>query len=338
LGSYQHFHGISSLLARGPRILNRAVRLLGRRGKDVFEAGLDFQLGSGWSYLEESEGERFRWVSEDAQVALRMPEKFARLALLVETGPGQSGGSFTLVVRHVHNGNRVIARALVQGLSYLEFDVPAAPGRITTLSVSPESQGTAVGADTRVLNFRVFACGAGIPRQSTSAPKIETPPGWPSLTINSRPVTKDWNVEIEPIRGQLAEMGQPWFLHTNGCGDFLLMSRERWFDLRGYPEVDLFTTQLDSLLCYAAHHAGATEEVLRDPLRVYHVEPSANAEQQIGSRPDVESAARDDLVWLIGRMRGLHAPVIFNLPDWGLAKCALRETPGSSAGPPPLED
>ncbi|HYL37332.1 MAG TPA: hypothetical protein VEV17_15565 [Bryobacteraceae bacterium] len=330
LGSYRQSHGIWPLLARGPRLLARAVRLLGRRGEDIFQAGLDFQLGSGWSYLEKPEGERFRWVSQDAQFALRMPEKFSRLALLVEPGPGQGGQPFTLVVRHVHNGDTVIARASVRGLTYLEFDVPAPPGKITTLCFSAESQGSIIGADSRLLNFRVFACGAGLPRRSAPAPKIETPPGWPALIIGSRPVTKDWNLELEPIRPQLAEMGRPQFLHTNACGDFLLMARQHWFDLRGYPEVDLFTMHLDSLLCYAAHHAGVAEQVLRAPMRVYHLERGAPDGQQPIAPPEVESAAHDDLVWLIGRMRGLRAPVILNLPDWGLAKCELRETsPGT---------
>src|SRR5207245_3627775 len=64
----------------------------------------------------------------------------------------------------------------------------------------------------------------------------------------------------------------PIYLHTNACGDFTLMAREHWMDLRGYPEFDTYSFNIDSVLCYAAHHAGVLEEVLEDPLRVYHIE------------------------------------------------------------------
>src|SRR5262249_48981374 len=65
---------------------------------------------------------------------------------------------------------------------------------------------------------------------------------------------------------------EPGFVHTNGCGDFTLMARGHWFDLRGYPEFDLFSMNLDSVLCVAAHHGGAPEEMLAEPLRIYHIE------------------------------------------------------------------
>jgi hypothetical protein len=336
LGSYRQFQGVGPLLVSGPRLLARAVRLLGARGEDIFEAGLDFQLGPGWSYLEESGSERFRWVSQDAQFALRMPPKISRLALLIEPGPGQGGLPFTLVVRQLHHRDTLIARLPVQGLTYLEFDVPAAPGTITTLCFSSESQGAPAGPDHRLLNFRVFACGRGVASRSPR-PKIDAAPGWPALTIGSHPVTKDWALEMQPSRLQLADMGRPLFLHTNACGDFMLMAREHWLDLRGYGQTDVFSMHLDSLLCYSAHHSGTTEQVLRDPMRIYHLEYGAGDPQieTRGAGPDVRSAAHDDLVWLIARMRALQAPLIFNLPDWGLAEHDLRET-SPAATPVPI--
>ena len=64
----------------------------------------------------------------------------------------------------------------------------------------------------------------------------------------------------------------PDFLHTNACGDFTLLAREHWFDLRGYAEMDLYSMNLDSLFCFAAHYGGAREEMLPDPMRIYHIE------------------------------------------------------------------
>jgi hypothetical protein len=125
------------------------------------------------------------------------------------------------------------------------------------------------------------------------------------------------------------------FLHTNTCGDFTLMAREHWFDLRGYPEFDMYSFHIDSLLCYAAHHGGATEEMLSDPLRIYHIEHGKGS----GWTPEGESKLfgrlqdrglpwleYSELVGWIDQMRRLNCPLIFNRESWGLADLDLPET------------
>lgn len=59
-------------------------------------------------------------------------------------------------------------------------------------------------------------------------------------------------------------------LHTNACGDFLLMSRETWLRLRGLREgrCPVFL-DYDSLALHAAHAMGNTETVLPDDCCVY---------------------------------------------------------------------
>ncbi len=98
-----------------------------------------------------------------------------------------------------------------------------------------------------------------------------------------------WTSQLEPGRthvleisatGPLRAYGCDWnptpgdraasFVHTNACGDFTLMAREHWCDLRGYPEFDLFSMNLDSILCISAHHGGAREQMLDEPMRIYH--------------------------------------------------------------------
>jgi hypothetical protein len=123
-------------------------------------------------------------------------------------------------------------------------------------------------------------------------------------------------------------------LHTNACGDFTLLAREHWFDLRGYPEFDLFSMNLDSVFCYAAHHGGAQEVILEDPIRIYHIEHATGS----GFTPEGQEklfrrVAAKGLSWLdyhdvVGwavQMRRLQSPMIFNLQDWGLAKFDLAE-------------
>ena len=286
-----------------------AARLLGRRGSDIFEAGMDFQLAPGWSYREESAGERFRWVSKDARLLVRLPKTTSTLALLVEPGPSQE--PIVLVVRSADERGAVLARASLQGLTYLEFTVPAAPSTIAPLYFTPETPGSPRGEDSRLLSFRVFACGAGA-RHSAVAPHSHE---WFTLNIDSKPVTKDWTARRE-ASPQLLEMGKPAYLHTNTCGDFTLMSRAHWLDVRGFSELDLPSEHLDALFCYAAHYSGAREQVLEDSLRIYRV-PGGEPAEALDTSPELASALHDDLLWLIANMRALHVPVIFNKSDWG---------------------
>ena len=85
----------------------------------------------------------------------------------------------------------------------------------------------------------------------------------------------------------------PTHLHTNGCGDFTLMSLEDWLDLRGYPEFDMYSMHLDSVLCYSAHNCGIVEEVLEAPMRIYHIEHSAGSGWTPEDRPSIWEACRE---------------------------------------------
>jgi hypothetical protein len=141
------------------------------------------------------------------------------------------------------------------------------------------------------------------------------------------------------VRGALRRLRPrgpaPAPLHINGCGDFTLLSRERWFDLRGYPELHVFSFNLDSVLCHAAHHAGAREAVLTEPMRVYHIEHSIGS----GWTPEghdtlfraIEAKGipwvdHDLLLAWAGQMNRLQAPMIFNGEGWGMAATDLLET------------
>jgi len=125
------------------------------------------------------------------------------------------------------------------------------------------------------------------------------------------------------------------FIHTNACGDFTLLARDQWFDLRGYPEFDLFSMNLDSIFCVAAHHGGAREEVLQDPMRIYHIEhgagsgwtPEGQAKlfERIRARGLSFVDNEEVLVWA-SQMNRLHSPMIFNHETWGLADHKLHET------------
>ncbi|MCU0241521.1 MAG: hypothetical protein MUF51_03755 [Vicinamibacteria bacterium] len=122
-------------------------------------------------------------------------------------------------------------------------------------------------------------------------------------------------------------------LHTNGCGDFTLLARERWFDLRGYPEFELFSFHIDSVFCFAAHFGGVRELVLTDPMRIYHIEHGAGwtpeGEDDLFKRLErkgLPSLMHGEMMAWAEQMQRLHAPMIFNHDDWGFAGEDLQET------------
>ncbi|MEX2302527.1 MAG: hypothetical protein WD733_16410 [Bryobacterales bacterium] len=136
-----------------------------------------------------------------------------------------------------------------------------------------------------------------------------------------------------PVRPSPDAAG-PVFLHTNACGDFTLLAREHWFDLRGYPEFDMFSMNIDSVFCYSAHHGGAPEEFLPDPMRVYHIEHATGS----GFTPEgqarlFERIAAKGIPWIdyhqvldwAVEMRRLEAPLIFNRDNWGFEGIELIE-------------
>lgn len=123
------------------------------------------------------------------------------------------------------------------------------------------------------------------------------------------------------------------WLHTNGCGDFTLLSRDDWFRLRGYTEWPIFSWHLDSLFMYAANANGIRQIVLNENYRMYHIDHSEGwspeGEKALFSRlnakgiPFLTNKKLHDL-----QVSFANEPqnAIINDEDWGLCKFALRET------------
>jgi hypothetical protein len=114
-----------------------------------------------------------------------------------------------------------------------------------------------------------------------------------------------------------------------------MLSRRKWFELRAYPEFDLFSMNLDSVFCFSAHHGGAPEEVLQDPMRIYHIEHGTGSgwtpEGQAKLFQRIEALGlsyldNDTVMAWAQQMNRLQAPMIFNPESWGLATDELPET------------
>jgi len=123
-------------------------------------------------------------------------------------------------------------------------------------------------------------------------------------------------------------------LHTAACGDFTLLDRDAWFRVHGYPEFEMYSFHIDSLLCYAAYHSGITEQVLANPMVIYHIEHALGS----GWTPDGHDALKKRLegagvpqlsdeqlyAWAV-QMRRERRPILFNAENWGLVAENLPE-------------
>ena len=122
-------------------------------------------------------------------------------------------------------------------------------------------------------------------------------------------------------------------LHTSGCGDFTLTSREVWSAMRGYPEWPIFSWHIDGVVLYQAFAAGVEMVNLKPPMVAFHLEHSE------GSGWTPEGSRR-----LFDRLETGHIPFLstqeyrktarklvlgrrefqpFNGEDWGMASVNL---------------
>jgi hypothetical protein len=122
------------------------------------------------------------------------------------------------------------------------------------------------------------------------------------------------------------------WLHTNACGDFTLLSREDWFQLRGYPEWPIFSWHLDSVFMFAANAQGIREVTLGSRYRVYHIDHDSGWSLS-GAQELFDRLHRKGIRYIdnaeIERLRILYAEnppaAIVNDADWGLVDHALPE-------------
>jgi hypothetical protein len=161
-------------------------------------------------------------------------------------------------------------------------------------------------------------------------------PEFQSLEQTARTLDQDLRAlaplqDLAGFHGFLHER-RPDNLHVNACGDFQLMAREHWHELRGYPEFETFSMNIDGLFSYVADAAGIKERRLAVP--IYHLEHEVGS----GWSPEGEALLRRriaerGITWLdattvyiwAAYMRWLSRPMIFNGSLWGMATLELAE-------------
>ena len=338
---------------------------------DVTPPGSGVFLGPGWFQPEQHSGRVFRWAGQDAEVVAEPQSADARsLVFDLEPGPGTAYKPFALEAFSVDGAK--IGEIRIEGRCLVRFQLTIQPGRSQKFLLHVRDGGHRIASDPRILNFRIWWCGWGsavaggltlqVERASAVSPQrirnltatvgrvaaaivilcrggVHSSPG----ARVGLPFPRRWLERLQPrleadgisfgANRAALPIAAPAFLHTNACGDFTLMAREHWFDLRGYPEFDVFSMNLDSVLCYAAHHGGAREEILSEPMRIYHIEHAS------GWSPDqqarlFERMTQNGVAWLdnqevlgwAAQMERWNAPMIFNHENWGLADLELSES------------
>jgi hypothetical protein len=325
--------GLASALQM-PWKIWRSIRLLRKRGADIFDSGGEFQTGPGWYSLERYGAQRFRWASSEVELRVRLNDGSASLGLLIEPGPAIGYRPFDLTVRT--KSGQPVGRARIQGLTYVEFAVPVQPGEFTSLILNPENSGSGDAVefpgDDRTMNFRVYGVVRGSRRIRVPRPAAAP---WSARVVSLRAAEVDWMEFYKHQQRAIGEMGRPAFLHLFACGDFQMMAREHWFNMRGYAELDQYSMHLDSLLSYTAHHMGVHETMLVPPMRVFHIEHDVGTgwtpegDKKLTERlakKSIQTIVYPDLALMVTQMRRLHTPLMFNLDTWGLGDCELEET------------
>jgi hypothetical protein len=157
---------------------------------------------------------------------------------------------------------------------------------------------------------------------------------WDSLSV----LLKHHKDRVSRLKAE-KDYGYP-LTHSNACGDFALMAKSDWMKLGGYPELEMYSFHIDSIILVAGHYSGISEIDLTSPYEIYHIEHSAGSgwtpgkgEQQLFERLNksgVPYLVWNDLLRYSRELRDSHDPeqtfIGKNKPSWGLMNQELPET------------
>jgi len=125
----------------------------------------------------------------------------------------------------------------------------------------------------------------------------------------------DWSVLEDPRNEDMVNAIQPP-LYTNASGDFLLLDRDSYAEIRGFNEVyRVAKVHMDSNFCLKAYTSGLTLTPIDAP--VYHV-----GRGTLNSQVRLYADRPQDAPW--GDRRWKRGVLYDNDPDWGLARAPMR--------------
>ncbi len=107
--------------------------------------------------------------------------------------------------------------------------------------------------------------------------------------------------------------------HCNAAGDFMLMHRDKWFELKGYNEQTRLSLHVDALMVIQAAMSGLHERVIASP--VYHLEHERRYNSDTDNPEQLQ--AYQFFQTEAQQMFLLNKPKIYNDEDWGLSNFDL---------------
>ncbi len=119
-------------------------------------------------------------------------------------------------------------------------------------------------------------------------------------------------------------------VHTNGCGDFTMMTRKCWEELYGHPEIPIWSMHIDSILCFMADFMGLRQVILKSPMQIFHMEhknswANLSPEEKLSIFVEKPWLPFDVVKEIRGYMFKNKEQLVLNDEDWGLAKEDLQE-------------
>ena len=121
---------------------------------DILTPANNTALGNGWFPLEIFGAEKFRWVSNAAEVyaaAFRNVKHY--LQIYLEPGPSLDFKPFELLVTE---NDETVARATIKGRQMISIELPATQPMLRKFVLRTEGSDKPAPGEIRVLNYRVF--------------------------------------------------------------------------------------------------------------------------------------------------------------------------------------
>lgn len=170
--------------------------------------------------------------------------------------------------------------------------------------------------------FKVFLSGGGLPikkkgdfekKYETAIKKAERNLKYKRMLSDFFRKTGDNFLSREYYRVE-------WYAHCDACGDFILMNKKHWLDLRGFHEDTLISTHTDSLMLMNIVALGLNEVIL--PYPIFHQEHDRRFD--FGSISDDMHKMYDKLQTKGKEVLVSNKPYIANGDNWGLKNYELE--------------
>jgi hypothetical protein len=292
---------------------------------DIASAEMSFRFGPGWGRLEEHNGEAYRWVRNGAQFTIQEMSDTPVKTLSLDLEPAPVMAANGLAVQILAPDGRILAEETIDGRQLVHFMLRVRPGKVERFRLHVAAASSA--------EREAPSAERGAPSAERGAPSA----GHFALRAPRSALLRVFGCRWSRPDAIVPEEGiiSPLPLHTCACGDFTLLAREDWFALQGYPEFELFSLHIDSVFCYQAHHAGIVEEVLPEPMRIYHIEHgtgsgwtpegAAKLMERIAAKGIACLECLEVLAWAT-EMRRRNRALVLNDEDWGMPDADLPET------------